>query len=156
MALISGACNQCFLSSNQRAALSTVQRQGYRRVAEWSRGHRLQYCGQDHATFLQRGVAAARRALAEAGVEPAEISGLVVNTCTGYLCPGLSSYIAEDLGLKTSIRFLDLMGWGAVRRSRILKPLPACWFEAGKVRSSALPWKSVQPPFSPVMSRNWW
>ena len=68
------------------------------------------------ARFLKFGrataVAAARRALAEAGVEPAEIAGLVVNTCTGYLCPGLSSYIAEDLGLKTSIRFLDLMGMG--------------------------------------------
>ena len=68
------------------------------------------------ARFLKFGrstaVAAARRALTEAGVEPAEISGLVVNTCTGYLCPGLSSYIAEDLGLKTSIGFLDLMGMG--------------------------------------------
>ncbi len=68
------------------------------------------------ARFLKFGrgtaVAAARRALAEAGVEPAEIKGLIVNTCTGYLCPGLSSYIAEDLGLNTSIRFLDLMGMG--------------------------------------------
>ena len=58
------------------------------------------------------GAAAARRALAEAGVEPAEIAGLIVNTCTGYLCPGLSSYVAEDLGLRTSIRFQDLMGMG--------------------------------------------
>ena len=68
------------------------------------------------ARFLKFGrataVAAARRALAEAGVEPAEIAGLVVNTCTGYLCPGLSSYIAEDLGLRTSICFQDLMGMG--------------------------------------------
>ncbi len=68
------------------------------------------------ARFLKFGrrtaVAAARRALAEAGVAPAGIKGLIVNTCTGYLCPGLSSYIAEDLGLNTSIRFLDLMGMG--------------------------------------------
>lgn len=68
------------------------------------------------ARFLKFGrataVAAARRALAEAGVEPAEIAGLIVNTCTGYLCPGLSSYIAEDLGLKTSVRYQDLMGMG--------------------------------------------
>ena len=68
------------------------------------------------ARFLKFGrataVAAARRALAEAGVEAAELAGLVVNTCTGYLCPGLSSYVAEDLGLRTSIRFLDLMGMG--------------------------------------------
>jgi alkylresorcinol/alkylpyrone synthase len=68
------------------------------------------------ARFLKFGrttaVTAARRALAEAGVETAEIAGLIVNTCTGYLCPGLSSYIAEDLGLKTSIRFQDIMGMG--------------------------------------------
>ena len=68
------------------------------------------------ARFLKFGrataVAAARRALAEAGVQAAEIAGLVVNTCTGYLCPGLSSYIAADLGLSTSIHFQDLVGMG--------------------------------------------
>jgi len=68
------------------------------------------------ARFLKFGrstaVAAARRAMAEAGVKPSEIAGLVVNTCTGYLCPGLSSYIATDLGLRTSIRFQDMMGMG--------------------------------------------
>ncbi len=68
------------------------------------------------ARFLKFGrttaVAAARRALAEAGVETAEIAGLIVNTCTGYLCPGLSSYVAADLGLRTSISFKDLMGMG--------------------------------------------
>ena len=57
-------------------------------------------------------VEAAHRALAEAGVAPAEIKGLIVNTCTGYLCPGLTSYLAEDLGLGRSIRFQDLMGMG--------------------------------------------
>ncbi len=68
------------------------------------------------ARFLKFGrttaVAAARRALTEAGVETDEIAGLIVNTCTGYLCPGLSSYIAADLGLRTSISFGDLMGMG--------------------------------------------
>ncbi len=68
------------------------------------------------ARFLKFGrvtaVAAARRALDEAGLKPTDITGLVVNTCTGYLCPGFSSYIAEDLGLPTSIRFQDLMGMG--------------------------------------------
>ena len=68
------------------------------------------------ARFLKFGrstaIAAARRALTEARVEPAEIAGLIVNTCTGYLCPGLCSYIAQDLGLKTSIRFQELMGMG--------------------------------------------
>ncbi|MFW6259224.1 MAG: 4-(cytidine 5'-diphospho)-2-C-methyl-D-erythritol kinase, partial [Halochromatium sp.] len=43
---------------------------------------------------------------------PEAVDGLVVNTCTGYLCPGLSSYVAEDLGLRTDLRVLDLMGMG--------------------------------------------
>ena len=68
------------------------------------------------ARFLKFGrataVDAARYALADAGVEAGEIAGLIVNTCTGYLCPGLSSFIATDLGLSTSIRFQDLMGMG--------------------------------------------
>jgi predicted naringenin-chalcone synthase len=37
---------------------------------------------------------------------------LVVNTCTGYLCPGLSSYILEKLGLPRNIRTYDLVGGG--------------------------------------------
>ncbi len=61
---------------------------------------------------LSTAVAAARLALTEAGIKPAEITGLIVNTCTGYLCSGLSSYIAEELGLPNSISFLDLMGMG--------------------------------------------
>jgi len=68
------------------------------------------------ARFLKFGrptaVAAARRALEDAGVDAADIAGLVVNTCTGYLCPGLSSFIAEDLGLNSAIRYQDLMGMG--------------------------------------------
>ena len=68
------------------------------------------------ARFLKFGrttaATAARRALQDAAVDAADIAGLVVNTCTGYLCPGLSSYIAEDLGLPSSIRYQDLMGMG--------------------------------------------
>jgi predicted naringenin-chalcone synthase len=55
---------------------------------------------------------AARKAMADAGLAPSDIGGLVLNTCTGYLCPGLSSYVAEELGLPTDIRVLDLMGMG--------------------------------------------
>lgn len=68
------------------------------------------------ARFMKFGrataVAAAHRAMADAQVRAENIRGLVVNTCTGYLCPGLSSYIAEDLHLNPSIRFLDVMGMG--------------------------------------------
>lgn len=55
---------------------------------------------------------AARSALAQTGVTPGEISTLVVNTCTGYLCPGLTSYLMESLGLPSDIRAYDLVGSG--------------------------------------------
>ncbi len=45
-------------------------------------------------------------------IAPAEIKALVVNTCTGYLCPGLSSYLLEDLQLSPSTKVFDLMGMG--------------------------------------------
>jgi alkylresorcinol/alkylpyrone synthase len=55
---------------------------------------------------------AARRALADAGVTSGDIDAVLVSTCTGYLCPGLSSYLTELLGLRTDILALDLVGQG--------------------------------------------
>lgn len=51
-------------------------------------------------------------AIAGAGISVADIAGLVVNTCTGYLCPGLSSYLLERLGLSRRIGVYDLVGSG--------------------------------------------
>lgn len=68
------------------------------------------------ARFLRHGrlvaAEAARSALRRAGLEAADLDALVVNTCTGYLCPGLSSYLAEDLLLRDSIAVFDLAGMG--------------------------------------------
>lgn len=50
-----------------------------------------------HAPLLA--CAAARNALNDAGLSAADIDGVVVSTCTGYLCPGLSGYLIEGLGL---------------------------------------------------------
>jgi len=61
---------------------------------------------------LRMAVEAGQKAVAEAGMAPGDVGGLVVNTCTGYLCPGLSSYVAEALGLNSAIKVLDLMGMG--------------------------------------------
>lgn len=55
---------------------------------------------------------AADQALVRSGLEPAQIDGLVVSTCTGYLCPGLTSYVVESLGLRRDIRAFDLVGQG--------------------------------------------
>ena len=51
-------------------------------------------------------------ALKEAGCAPSELDALVVCTCTGYLCPGLSSYISERLSLRPDAWLQDLVGLG--------------------------------------------
>ena len=55
---------------------------------------------------------AARAALDDAGVGFGQIEALLLSTCTGYLCPGLSSYVIERLGLPSNILALDLVGQG--------------------------------------------
>ncbi len=55
---------------------------------------------------------AAARAIAEAGLEPADIDAVVVSTCTGYLCPGLTGYVIERLQLRSDIQAFDLVGHG--------------------------------------------
>jgi predicted naringenin-chalcone synthase len=51
-------------------------------------------------------------ALARVGLEPQEVTALIVHTCTGYLCPGLTSYLLERLDLPRDIRTYDLVGIG--------------------------------------------
>ncbi len=55
---------------------------------------------------------AAQRALAHAGTGPQHIDALIISTCTGYLCPGLTSYVSERLGLRSDALLLDLVGQG--------------------------------------------
>ncbi len=55
---------------------------------------------------------AARKALDDAGLAREDVDALVTNSCTGYLCPGLSSYVAEALSLGEYIRPYDLQGMG--------------------------------------------
>jgi alkylresorcinol/alkylpyrone synthase len=45
-------------------------------------------------------------------VQPHEVDALVICTCTGYLCPGVSSYVAESLGLRNDVWLQDLVGLG--------------------------------------------
>ena len=69
-----------------------------------------------HARFLANApllaAAAGKSALGEAALTASEIDGLVVSTCTGYLCPGLTSYVVERLGLRADILAFDLVGQG--------------------------------------------
>jgi polyketide synthase Type III len=56
--------------------------------------------------------AAGTSALREAALSASQIDGLVVSTCTGYLCPGLTSYVVEHLGLRADVLAFDLVGQG--------------------------------------------
>ena len=51
-------------------------------------------------------------ALDQAGLPPRSLDALVVCTCTGYLCPGVSSYISEIVGLRADAWLQDLVGLG--------------------------------------------
>jgi polyketide synthase Type III len=63
-----------------------------------------------HAPRLagQAGTAALHRA----ALAPAAIDAVVVSTCTGNLCPGLSGYVIERLGLRSDVLGFDLVGQG--------------------------------------------
>jgi len=69
-----------------------------------------------NAAFRTEGPKLAARALTaaleKAAVKPAEIDALLICTCTGYLCPGLTSYVAELLGMRPNTFLQDLVGLG--------------------------------------------
>ncbi len=69
-----------------------------------------------HSRFLAHapvlGAAAGMAALDEAGIDADVIDGVVISTCTGYLCPGLTSYVTERLGLRADVLAFDLVGQG--------------------------------------------
>ncbi|MDB6080224.1 MAG: chalcone and stilbene synthase domain protein [Akkermansiaceae bacterium] len=51
-------------------------------------------------------------ALKKAGVQAADLDALFLCTCTGYLCPGLTSHVAEALGMNAAAYLQDLAGLG--------------------------------------------
>jgi predicted naringenin-chalcone synthase len=69
-----------------------------------------------HARFIENApvlaTAAAERALVAAKTSPREIDAVLISTCTGYSCPGLTSYTSEWLGLRPDVLALDLVGQG--------------------------------------------
>jgi len=69
-----------------------------------------------HARFARHApvlaTEAAHRALTDAGCSPEEVDGVLISTCTGYLCPGLTSFVCERLGFRSDVWALDLVGQG--------------------------------------------
>lgn len=65
------------------------------------------------AAHAPRLAADAGRVALERATLPAEtIDAVIVTTCTGYLCPGLSGYVVERLGLRRDVLGFDLVGQG--------------------------------------------
>ncbi|HCN66790.1 MAG TPA: stilbene synthase, partial [Candidatus Accumulibacter sp.] len=55
---------------------------------------------------------AAASALARSGLSAPDLGAVIVSTCTGYLCPGLSGHVVERLGLRADVLAFDLVGQG--------------------------------------------
>ena len=60
-------------------------------------------------------------ALQKSGHLPAEVDALFICTCTGYLCPGVSSHVAEQVGLRHDVFLADLVGLGCGAAIPILR-----------------------------------
>ena len=56
--------------------------------------------------------AAVQEALRRQNLSVDEVTTLIVNTCTGYLCPGITTYLIEKLGFSSHIKAYDLVGSG--------------------------------------------
>ena len=63
-----------------------------------------------HAPLLA--AQAGERAMIKAGLHASQVDAVVVSTCTGYLCPGLSGHVVERLGLRPDVQAFDLVGQG--------------------------------------------
>ena len=55
---------------------------------------------------------ALEKALGRANLKARDLDALIVCTCTGYLCPGVSSHVAETLGLRPDAFLQDIVGLG--------------------------------------------
>jgi len=57
-------------------------------------------------------VEAAQKLLQKWHYQAQDVDALFISTCTGYLCPGLSTYVSQRLGMSENIYTLDLVGLG--------------------------------------------
>ena len=83
-----------------------------------------------HARFVEHAPAlasrAGRSAMQRSLLSALDIDAVIVSTCTGYLCPGLSGYVVEALGLRSDVQAFDLVGQGcaaALPNMRLAKSL---------------------------------
>ncbi len=115
-----GLNTQFTLTPDERALYERLLLDGPIRGRHVAIGKDEEVCCEDPDKLTQRfldhgrviAAEAARKAMARAGIRSEDVDAIVTNTCTGYLCPGLSSYLAEDLTMKSHVAVFDLAGMG--------------------------------------------
>jgi len=55
---------------------------------------------------------AVRKAAKKANIDLQDVDALFIASCTGYLCPGITSYVAEKLDLREDVFMQDMTGLG--------------------------------------------
>jgi alkylresorcinol/alkylpyrone synthase len=58
------------------------------------------------------GTESVKKCLQRYKITAEEVDAVFVTTCTGYLCPGLTSYVSQHAGFREDIYALDLVGMG--------------------------------------------
>ena len=74
-------------------------------ISGWGTGARMQ---RFLAEAMPLGKEAVSGALADAGVDPADVGLLTVVSCTGYVTPGLDILLARDLGMTPAVQRLHV------------------------------------------------
>ena len=74
-------------------------------LSSWGTGARMQRFVQESVPL---GVEAVGKALADAGLDPADVGLLTVVSCTGYATPGLDVLLARDLGMSPEVQRLHV------------------------------------------------
>jgi alkylresorcinol/alkylpyrone synthase len=122
-------CWEAFRATAQFARLGRASRSLLERVLLGEQGVRTRHLALSrvadafefdpdvmHRRFLAHAPDLAARAAASAmqraGIGPADVDAVLISTCTGYLCPGLTSHVGERLGLRADVIALDLVGQG--------------------------------------------
>lgn len=77
----------------------------------WSRNQQELNQTYEHSAPLI-GTQALENALRKSGLKAGDLDALFVSSCTGYLCPGVSSHIAEKAGLREDVHLHDSTGLG--------------------------------------------
>jgi alkylresorcinol/alkylpyrone synthase len=125
-----GIAGQIFANSGVRTR-HAVANPVFEDVSGWGTGQRME---RYLAEALPLGKDAVTSALADAGVDPADVGLFSVASCTGYVTPGVDIRLARDLGMSDRVRRLSvghmgcyaaLPGLGAVADFSVARGRPA-------------------------------